>query len=117
MPKLIKLTELEFNAREAESCTDKGKKPTVKVYNGSLPVRLTFKDYDLPIEAGTYNWLVFVPCELIGEFNWIRGFSSPYVLALKNGEISPMGMRKTRKPTADYKIIELDNNGVLFAGF
>lgn len=119
--KLTKLTEAEFNARnEEETCTEKRQKPTVKVYRGDLPVKLTFKDYDLPIEPGTYNWLVFIPCELVGEHNWIRGFSSNYVvgLTLTAGEykIAPDGPRFARsvKP-GNYNIIELHNNGVLFA--
>ncbi len=120
MPKFTKLTKLEFDAREAEMCTDAGDRPFVKVYPGNLPVKLTFKDYDLPIEAGTYKWLVFVPCELIGEFNWIRSFSSPFATALKpdgkgNYTISPFGDRKPRRANGEYKSIELENNGVLFA--
>lgn len=118
--KLRKLTEAEFNALNEETCTEQRQKPTAKVYSGELPVKLTFKDYDLPIEPGTYKWLVFVPCELVGDHNWIRGFSSNYVVGLlhtKDGlVISPNGPRKPRTISpGDYKIIELQNNGVLFA--
>lgn len=123
--KLRKLTEAEFNAlvqaeaRKEETCTKPGKKPTVQVYKGNVPVLLTFPSYDLPIDAGTYEWLVFIPCELIGEHNWIRGFDSRYVVGLKHfgdvPKISPDGPRKPHNPAGEYKIIELENNGVLFA--
>lgn len=116
MPELRKITEVEFNAKLDEECTQAGKTPYAKLYDGNLPVRLTFADYDLPIAAGTYKSLLFVPCELIGEFNWIRGLSSKYVVGLQNGKVSPNGPRKPRTITpGEFKIIELENHGVLFA--
>lgn len=114
--KLTKLTKAEFDARQEEECTQPGKKPVVKVYDGKLPVKLTFDTYDLPIEAGKYKWLVFVPCDLIGEHNWIRGFAANYTIGLKaDSIIAPDGPRKAKIPAGEYKIIELENNGVLFA--
>lgn len=122
MPKLTKLTEAEFNTRDEESCTEKGKgrKPTVKVYNGDVMVTVRGDIDDLVIAPGTYNSLVFVPCELVGEFNWIRGFGSEYIIAVKNPATNPTiatnGIRKPRTYRAgDYKIISLENSGVLFA--
>lgn len=118
--KLTKLTEAEFNAREEERCTERGKTPTVKVYGSNVKVTIRGDIDDMVIEPGTYNSLVFVPCELVGEFNWIRGFSSEYIVAVKSPAtkpvIAPNGIRKPRtyKP-GDYTIINLENNGVLFA--
>lgn len=114
MPTLKKIPEAEFNVRQIENCSG-AKKPTVKVFKGDVPVMLTFDKYDLPIAADTYTWLVFIPCELIGEFNWIRGFTSNYTIGLKKNQISPYGERKPRVPMGNYKIIELEDNGILFA--
>lgn len=121
MPTLTKLTREEFEATEEEPCTKPGKKPTVRVYSGDVPVTIREEIDDVVIAPGTYKWLMFVPCELVGELNWVRGLSSTYVTALKtdnkgNYTISPYGMRKPRKPAGDYIIIDLENSGVLFAG-
>lgn len=106
--KITKITEAEFNA--IEECTDRGKTPLVRTYSGNLPVKLTFATYDLEIAAGEYKWLVFVPCELIGEFNWIRILGANNIRKM-NGRTAPRSI----KPS-DFNIIELENNGVLFAG-
>jgi hypothetical protein len=119
--KITKLTEAEFNARtEAEeNCTKRGQKPTVKVYDGNIKVTIHRDIDDEVIEPGTYKSLVFIPCELVGEFNWVRGFSNDTVTGLRKIDppvIAPGGPRIKRnyKP-GDYNIINLENSGVLFA--
>ncbi len=114
--KLTKLTEAEFNARNEESCTESGRKPTVRVYDGDILVKIRGEIDDLIIPPGTYKSLVFIPCELVGEFNWVRAFSAEYITGVKGTTISPYGPRKPRtyKP-GDYTIVNLENNGVLFA--
>lgn len=127
--KITKLTEAEFNKRSEESCTKPGKMPTAKVYKGDVPVMLNFPDYDLPIPADKYKWLVFVPCELVGEHLWISGFDTrdivklaryikPQVVngAVRTHYITEIGkrVRRAAQPST-YDIIELEANGVLFA--
>lgn len=105
MPVLKKLTEAEFNAT---ACTDRKNVPTVKVYAGDVLVKLNFDKYDLEIPAGTYKTLVFIPCELLSEINWVRVFNAEKITNLA-------GDRIARKIPGTYKIIELENRGVLFA--
>lgn len=105
--KLTKITAIEFNAKE-EGCTERRKNPIVRQFRGDVPIHIQLEIDKITIPANTYRWLIFVPCELIGEINWIYALGAKTVRGL-NGKTKPRSITP-----AGYKIHELENNGVIF---
>lgn len=111
--KLVKLTEAQFNARSAANCTQPGKKPTIKVFCGDVPTRLTFDKYDLDIPANKYRYLVFIPCQLVTAINWAMVFNARTITNLKGDRI-PRTIPAGKYVINNDNIYELENDSVLF---
>lgn len=105
MPNLRKIDSETFNARdESEICANKRTLPVVKVYEGNVNTVLELTD----IPAGTYEWLVFVPCDLV-DLQWPAIFRATSLVTHDN-------RRHPRSKVMNcFDTYEMDERGMLFA--
>jgi len=104
MPNLRKITDAQFNAAEEETCAKRKTPAVVKQYAGDVNTTLDLVD----IPANTYEWLVFVPCDLV-DIHWPAIFRTT---SLVNGKDQRVYRDNVMKCFDTY---ELDERGMLFA--
>ncbi len=105
MPTLTKIDQAAFNAKDEPVCEQRKTPAFVRQYAGDIPTHLDLVD----IPANTYQWLVFVPCDMIGDVEWPSMFKVQTVIGLDNRR----HQRTHVMPTFDH--YEMDARGVLFA--
>jgi hypothetical protein len=114
MPNLRKIDSATFNAADdTDVCAKRTAKPVVKVYRGDVPTVLELQD----IPANTYEWLVFVPCDLISlkskdhddDLQWPAIFRAQALVGSDNRRHARTNVMKC------FDTYEMDERGMLFA--
>lgn len=114
MPNLRKIDSETFNAADNdEVCAKRKTPPVVKVYRGDVNTVLELKD----IPAGTYEWLVFVPCDLISlkskdhddDLQWPAIFRATSLITHDRRR------HMRNKVMNKFDTYEMDARGMLFA--